>query len=204
MLNNVCFSRSKTKDDTTSIKSKGRFHFKYVVIFFIKSTLHFISWWVWRRMSEQSQNNRSSGWRWRWRVPLVFLVSSFHNSVKKGMREQLPGMIARFIVLFWLGSPSYPLVSQMREWKKRSCFIFWVSAGFDTQASMKWTWCWFKVFLSWIFDLLREKHVGREKHGEVVSGFGRRVLWAGRLGRVTPMLLLINSPSYHICKRRPL
>ena len=28
------------------------------------------------------------------------LVSSFHNSVKKGMREQLPGMIARFIVLF--------------------------------------------------------------------------------------------------------
>ena len=146
MLNNVCFSRSKTKDDTTSIKSKGRFHFKYVVIFFIKSTLHFISWWVWRRMSEQSQNNRSSGWRWRWRVPLVFLVSSFHNSVKKGMREQLPGMIARFIVLFWLGSPSYPLVSQMREWKKRSCLIFWVSQGFDTQASMKWTWCWFKVF----------------------------------------------------------
>ena len=24
------------------------------------------------------------------------------------------------------------------------------------------------------------------------------------MGRVTPMLLLINSPSYHICKRRPL
>ena len=36
MLNNVCFSRSKTKDDTTSIKSKGRFHFKYVVIFLSK------------------------------------------------------------------------------------------------------------------------------------------------------------------------
>ena len=149
-----------------SVKNKGQYNINrierkvsfQIVIFFIKSTLHFISWWVWRRMSEQSQNNRSSGWRCRWREPLVFLVSSFHNSVKKGMREQLPGMIARFIVLFWLGSPSYPLVSQMREWKKRSCFIFWVSGGFDSQASMNW--CWLNVFFMNIW------HTSEEASGE--------------------------------------
>ena len=182
MLNNVCFSRSKTKDDTTSIKSKGRFHFKYVVIFFIKSTLHFISWWVWRRMSEQSQNNRSSGWRWRWRVPLVFLVSSFHNSVKKGMREQLPGMIARFIVLFWLGSPSYPLVSQMREWKKRSCLIFWVSGGFEAQASTNWTWCWFKSFFVMNIWLTSEEASGERETWRSCFRFWETSLVGGSTG----------------------